>query len=277
MLRGRSSIDILEVMNKLTKSVLVLVGLFGLAFVLLRNDVEAPEAVEVIPESVQFTVTPISHASFVASLDEQLIFNDPVGDSSQYTTFGEPAIVLVSDVHGDHLNVETLQAVVGEVATLVIPQAVVDELPAGLAARATVLANNEEIVVSDIKITAIPMYNLPEGEDTFHTKGRGNGYLLEKNGTRVYIAGDTADIPEMRALTDIDYAFVPMNLPYTMTVEAAASAVSEFQPNVVYPYHYRGTEGLSDVVAFKQMVETMADQVEVRLLDWYPESQIVAE
>ena len=99
------------------------------------------------------------------------------------------------------------------------------------------------------------MYNLREEAKKFHEKGRGNGYVIEKNDKRVYISGDTEDIPEMRSLQNIDIAFVCMNLPYTMTVENAASAVLDFKPNKVYPYHYRGTEGLSDVSKFKSLVK----------------------
>lgn len=90
-----------------------------------------------------------------------------------------------------------------------------------------------------LNIEAIPLYNLPESEDSRHTKGRGNGYVIEKNGKRIYISGDTADIPEMRKLQNIDIALVCMNLPYTMSVEDAADAVLDFTPEKVLPYHYR--------------------------------------
>jgi L-ascorbate metabolism protein UlaG (beta-lactamase superfamily) len=113
------------------------------------------------------------------------------------------------------------------------------------------------------------MYNLREEALKFHTKGRGNGYILTINEERIYISGDTEDIPEMRALEDIDKAFVCMNLPYTMTVESAASAVLDFKPTVVYPYHYRGTDGLSDIEKFKTMVTNDNKDIEVVFLKWY--------
>ncbi len=100
---------------------------------------------------------------------------------------------------------------------------------------------------------------------------RGNGYIITLGKKRLYFSGDTEDIPEMRALQYIDMAFVCMNLPYTMTVESAASAVLEFKPKQVYPYHYRGTEGLSDVVKFKELVSKNPD-IEVIQLDWYPDN-----
>ncbi|MCO6478462.1 MAG: MBL fold metallo-hydrolase [Phaeodactylibacter sp.] len=133
------------------------------------------------------------------------------------------------------------------------------------------LANGEQTTWNSITIRALPMYNLPATEDSRHPKGRGNGYLLTVAGKCIYFSGDTEDIPEMRQLEGIDAAFVCMNLPYTMSIEQAADAVLEFQPKVVYPFHYRGKDGLSDVEAFKAMVEKENGEIEVRLLNWYPE------
>ncbi len=114
------------------------------------------------------------------------------------------------------------------------------------------------------------MYNLPETADSRHPKGRGNGYVLEMGDRHIYFSGDTEDIAEMRALKNIDVAFVCMNLPYTMDVNQAASAVLAFKPKVVYPYHYRGSGGLSDVEAFKKSVNDGDSKIEVRLRNWYP-------
>jgi L-ascorbate metabolism protein UlaG (beta-lactamase superfamily) len=113
------------------------------------------------------------------------------------------------------------------------------------------------------------MYNLPEDASSTHTKGRGNGYVLSFNSHFVYISGDTEDIPEMRELKNIDVAFVCMNLPYTMDISQAASAVIQFRPRIVYPYHYRGKEGLSDTKAFAELVNKGDAEIEVRLRDWY--------
>ena len=114
------------------------------------------------------------------------------------------------------------------------------------------------------------MYNLPESPTAMHTKGRGNGYVLNIGGKNIYLSGDTQGIPEMRSLKDIDVAFVCMNLPYTMDVKEAADAVLAFKPKIVYPYHYRGRGGLSDVNAFKSLVDAGNKGIEVRLRDWYP-------
>ena len=113
------------------------------------------------------------------------------------------------------------------------------------------------------------MYNLPESDDSRHPKGRGNGYVLTIGGNRIYVSGDTEDIQEMRALEGIDVAFVCMNLPYTMDVDAAASAVVEFEPQIVYPYHFRGKGGYSDVDKFKELVISQNNSIDVRLRKWY--------
>lgn len=215
-------------------------------------------------------ITPISHATFVLDLLDVIIYNDPVGDRNTFNDHPSPNLILISDIHGDHLSVETLEAVVAPDTIIVAPQAVADEFTEGLLTRTQVLANGETTSQSGITIEALPMYNLPESSDSGHIKGRGNGYVLEKDGLRVYIAGDTADIPEMRALQNIDLAFVPMNLPYTMSVEDAADAVLDFAPATVYPYHYRGQDGLSDIERFKRIVSEENPNIEVVLLNWYP-------
>src|SRR6185436_1926633 len=147
---------------------------------------------------------------------------------------------------------------------IVVPKAVADQLPAELKSKAIVIANGEKKEVQGVAIEAVPMYNLTEDRLKFHTKGRGNGYVVTVGGKRVYISGDTEDIPEMRALKNIDVAFICMNLPYTMTEEQAASAVREFKPKIVYPYHYRG----SDAGKFEKLVGSDSG-IEVRLRDWY--------
>jgi L-ascorbate metabolism protein UlaG (beta-lactamase superfamily) len=132
-----------------------------------------------------------------------------------------------------------------------------------------VLANDETVTDKGVTITAVPMYNIPETDDSRHAKGRGNGYILEGAGSRVYIAGDTGPIPEMKALKNIDMAFIPMNLPYTMGVDDAALAVLAFAPTKVYPYHYRQPDGFADVAKFKTLVNTGNPDIEVVLLEWY--------
>lgn len=215
------------------------------------------------------TVQPISHASMVLSWAGLTVYVDPVGDVALYADLLAPDIVLVTDIHGDHLSIDTLEGIIAGDSVLIVPQAVYDQLSETLAAQAIVTANEEAITEQGFRITTVPMYNLPESDDAFHVKGRGNGYVIEQGDFRAYIAGDTSATPEMRALTDIDMAFVPMNLPYTMNIDEAADGVVDFAPKVVVPYHYRSQDGLSDVARFKEIVEFRDPNIEVLLLDWY--------
>ena len=216
------------------------------------------------------TIQPILHGTLVVSYQDLTIYVDPYGGAKGFEGQKPADLVLITDIHGDHHNQETLDGLDLSQATIIAPQAVAEKLPAGKYKSVVVLGNGSSTDFSGAKISAIPMYNLPETADSRHPKGRGNGYVVELGGKKLYFSGDTEDIPEMRALKGIDAAFVCMNLPYTMDVEQAASAVAEFQPKMVYPYHYRGTEGLSDVEKFKSLVNASAPGVEVRLRNWYP-------
>ncbi len=218
----------------------------------------------------QVKITPIEHASVVLNWRDTVIYVDPVGGAAMYAAQPKAGVILVTDIHSDHMDAETLKAVSEGGVPIIAPQAVRDKLPAELQSHVTVLANGETHMMGGWKIEAIPMYNTTADRQQYHAKGRGNGYVIEHDGVRVYLSGDTEDIPEMRALRNIDIAFVCMNLPYTMTEEQAASAVAEFKPRQVYPYHYRGTDGMSDVAKFKKLVNEAAPGVQVMQLDWYP-------
>ncbi len=154
---------------------------------------------------------------------------------------------------------------------ILAPKAVADKLSEGLKSKTKIIANGENFELLKFNIEAVPMYNLRPEALKFHEKGRGNGYVIEKANKRIYISGDTEDIPEMRDLKNINMAFVCMNLPYTMTVESAVDAVLTFKPKTVYPYHYRSTEGLSDVSRFKELVNAGNPEIKVTQLDWYPQ------
>jgi L-ascorbate metabolism protein UlaG (beta-lactamase superfamily) len=194
----------------------------------------------------QIVIHPVQHASFVMTTPGLVVYNDPVGGAPIYEALPRPGLILLTHEHQDHFDLPTLEAVVGEDTRLVTNPAVFEKLPADLRAKATPLANGESTTVGDIEIEAVPAYNITEDRLKFHPKGRDNGYVLTIGGQRIYIAGDTEDTPELRAQSDIAIAFVPMNLPYTMTVEQAAAGVAAFAPRVVYPYHY----GESDLAAF---------------------------
>src|SRR5690606_22401302 len=249
---------------KITLAVFVL----GVAGLPLFGQRPAPD--KIATNKGDLTIQPVLHGSLVLQWNGQTIYVDPYGGAEAFAGLSNPNLVLITDIHGDHMNVETLDALNTQSAKLVVPQAVADQLPGSYKDRLVILANGDETRIGEISIRAIPMYNLPDDETSRHTKGRGNGYVLELGGKRVYISVDTEDIPEMRQLKNIDVAFVCMNLPYTMDINQAASAVLEFQPAIVYPYHYRGQGGLADVEGFRKLVEKGGKKVEVRLRNWYP-------
>jgi len=240
-------------------------------FYMQDNAAAAPDpSLTPMATSTNVSIIPLEHATGILWWDNTALYFDPVGTAALFA--GQPAadIVLITDIHGDHLSTSTLSSVVGN-AKLIVPQAVKDLLPAELQAKASVLSNGQSQTVQGFTITAVPMYNLPSAANKDrHTKGRGNGYLIEKDGFRVYLAGDTAGTPEMRALTDIDIAIIPMNPTYTMSVEEAADAVLVFKPKTVYPYHYREPSGLSDVSKFEQLVNAGNPDINVVLGAWYP-------
>lgn len=213
----------------------------------------------------ELTIHPIVHGSVVFTYGGKTVFADPYGGAALYEQFDAPDIILITHTHGDHYNPETLSGLNTENATFIVPQTVADAMDGNYSDQLMVLANGESAEVIDIPVSAVAMYNLPGDESVRHVKGDGNGYVIEFGNQSVYISGDTEDTPEMRSLEDIEIAFVCMNLPYTMDIERAANAVTDFQPDIVYPYHHRG----QDIQAFKELVDAEDVGVEVRLKDWY--------
>ncbi|HZH69504.1 MAG TPA: MBL fold metallo-hydrolase [Flavobacteriaceae bacterium] len=246
-----------------------------LAFILLigcknKSELEASASQNSTVSTPNLNIHPIHHATMVLEWDGVVIYVDPVGGKTAFEGHSYPDIILVTDVHGDHLNISTIDSILTSETRLITPIAVYEVLPDSLKQRVTQLVNDETKTITGIAITGVPMYNLREEALSFHTKGRGNGYVLEKDNYRIYISGDTEDIPEMRALQAIDLAFVCMNLPFTMPIESAAAAVAHFKPKTVVPYHYRGREGFSDVDKFERLVQEKAPEVKVKRLDFYP-------
>jgi L-ascorbate metabolism protein UlaG (beta-lactamase superfamily) len=242
-----------------------------LSLLSITSFAQRPASDKIETSAGPLTIQPILHGALVLMWKGKTIYVDPYGGAKAYAGLAHPDLILITDIHGDHLNAETLNVLKTDKVIVVAPQAVVDQLPENLKGKAVVLNNGNRINKLDIDIAAMPMYNLPEAPDSRHTKGRGNGYVLNFGGKMIYISGDTEDIPEMRALKNIDVAFVCMNLPYTMEINQASSAVLEFKPKIVYPYHYRGQNGLADVEAFKKLVNDKSPSIDVRLRNWYVE------
>ncbi len=215
----------------------------------------------------------IHHASLTLTWNGLHVLVDPApvasgGDPTvPYRALPKPDVIFITHIHPDHFNVPILEAVVGPKTEIVSPQSVYEAMPADLKARTKVMKNGDTALVDTIPVEAMPMFNTTPDRMKFHPEGVGNGYILTFGGKRVYIAGDTEESPELAHLSHIDVAFVPMNLPYTETVEAAAKWVRDFKPKIVYPYHYHNADGtLSDVNKFRTLVGKASD---VRLLQWY--------
>ena len=217
-----------------------------------------------------WNVHPVEHASAVIEKGGYTLYIDPVGSPSLYKNYPAPDLILITDIHGDHYRQSTLDSLDTSKAKIIAPQAVADRMPAAFTPQVDVLGNDESKERFGFTITAVPMYNLRSEALKFHTKGRGNGYVVEHDNSRLYISGDTEDIPEMRQLRNIDLALVCMNLPYTMTVESAADAVLEFKPKTIMPYHYRGNPEVSDVKKFAQLIQQGNARIKLVQLDWYP-------
>ena len=215
-----------------------------------------------VTERSAVRITPIYHATAMIQAGRDIIYIDPAKPAKiEGRTAAD--LILITDIHGDHMDAADVTAL-SKAGTLVVAPAAV----AKTITQARVLDNGKSTRWRDFKITAVPMYNIshnqPSGQP-YHDKGRGNGYVLNYGNRNFYFAGDTEGVPEMRALKDIDVAFIPMNLPYTMTPAEAADAVKAFKPKLVIPYHYKG----QDVEIFKKALE--GSGVQVRLLNWYPE------
>ncbi len=239
--------------------------------VVFAGNANAQDSADVMTTKIgNLSIQPIHHASLILTIPSLTIYADPVG-IDYFKNEKTPDIILITDIHGDHFDIKTIEALKKESTLLIVPQVVADKLPEADKTNLLVMKNDQQVTKPGISIQAIPMYNLPESPAAMHTKGRGNGYVLGIGEKNIYISGDTQGIPEMRSLKNIDIAFVCMNLPYTMDVKEAANAVLAFKPKIVYPYHYRGKEGFSDTTEFKKRVEAVDKDIEVRLRNWYPE------
>lgn len=248
-----------------SKKIMAIVASIGLSIFILSC---STQQIIVPTQKGNIEIFPIQHGSIVFLINGKSVYVDPSWGAKKYEDLPKPDLVLITDIHPDHMDWNTLGDLIEKDKTHIIaPKAVADKAPDGQ--EIEVLRNNRNTTFEGIDIQAMPMYNITKERLKNHTKGRGNGYILSFGGKRIYISGDTEDTKEMRALKNIDIAFLCMNLPYTMSVEQAASAVEAFQPKEVYPYHYKGQDGLADVGKFKSLVEKSGVPTKVILRDWY--------
>lgn len=217
--------------------ILALVVTLGFAAPAKAADLQSDE---VATSGGPLRITFIGHGSLRFDYAGKIIYVDPYSKVGDYATMPPADLVLLTHEHQDHLDPAALARITGPDTPIVLTGACLEKL-----GRGTVLENGQKTTVEGLPIEAVPAYNIVHMRSPgvpFHPRGQGNGYVLTFGDVRVYVAGDTENIPEMADLKNIDIAFLPMNLPYTMTPEMAADAARRFGPKVVYPYHYGDTD-----------------------------------
>ena len=224
-----------------------------------QQNPRGPMEEDVIPTSAgELRITFVGHGTLMFRHGGKVVHVDPVAREADYSTLPKADLILVTHEHSDHLDPKAIAALRKDSTTIVLTEKCAPKVTGG-----TVMKNGDVRTVADIKVEAVPAYNIvqkrPSG-DPFHPRGDGNGYVLTFGDKRVYVAGDTENTPEMKSLKDIDVAFLPMNLPYTMTPEMVADAAKAFRPKILYPYHY----GETDTTKIVQLLAADKD-IEVRI------------
>ena len=234
------------VMRRASILLLVIVGLFCVSPV---SGTTMFEKDNLLTSAGVLEVTFIGHGTLMLQFDGKVIHVDPVAKFADYATMPKADIIFLTHHHGDHLEAGALMHLRTEQTKVVLTELCAEKVEGGM-----IMKSGDVIKVDGIGVEAVPAYNLVhkrESGDFFHPKGDGNGYVLSFGDTKVYIAGDTENTPEMKALKGIDYAFLPMNLPYTMTPEMVADATLAFRPKVLYPYHFGETDTSKIVTLLK--------------------------
>jgi L-ascorbate metabolism protein UlaG (beta-lactamase superfamily) len=196
---------------------------------------------DILPTSAgDLRITFLGHGSLLFFFNDFHIYVDPFSQTVNYSKLPGADVILLTHEHHDHMDPGTISQIQTRRTVIIMTRACAQQMPAGM-----VLRNGDAVVVMGIRIQAVPAYNLVhlrENGQPFHPRGAGNGYVLTFGDQHVYVAGDTENIPEMRNLREITCAFLPMNLPYTMTPEMAADAARMIHPAILYPYHYGETD-----------------------------------
>ena len=203
-------------------------------------------------------ITFIGHGTLMFSFGGKVIHVDPVSREADYGKMEKADLILITHEHGDHLDPQAIELVRTEKTSIVLTEVCASKISGGV-----VMKNGEVRNVQGLRIEAVPAYNLVHMSSPgvpFHPKGVGNGYIIAFGNKRVYVAGDTENIPEMKKLKNISVAFLPMNLPYTMTPEMVADAARAFKPAILYPYHY----GETDTSRLVELLKGV-DEVDVRI------------
>ncbi len=204
----------------------------------------------------ELAITFIGHGTLMMEFDGKVVHIDPVTRYADYTVMPKADLVLITHEHGDHFDLEALAAIKKDDTNIILTNICSNKYPEGI-----IMSNGDKLTIAGFEIEAVPAYNIKHKRSNgspFHPKGEGNGYIIYAGGKKVYVAGDTENIPEMKKLKNIDIAFLPMNLPYTMTPEMVADAAKAFKPKILYPYHFGRTNT-------NKLVELMKGEKEVEV------------
>jgi L-ascorbate metabolism protein UlaG (beta-lactamase superfamily) len=232
---------------------LLIIGLAGMA---LAQDKLVTDVIQT--SAGELKITFVGHGSLFFTFGGKVLHIDPYSTVGDYSQLPKADVILITHDHRDHLDLKALNAVRIPGTIVALPRICAKQVEDGI-----ILDNGDTTTLTGVRIDAIPAYNIVHKRDTgepYHPKGVGNGYILTFGDKKVYVAGDTENIPEMKALKGIDVAFLPMNVPATMTPEMVADASKTFKPKILYPYHYRDTNT-------SKIVELLKDtnEVEVRI------------
>jgi L-ascorbate metabolism protein UlaG (beta-lactamase superfamily) len=225
----------------------------------LKNDFETDT---IQTSNGPLLITFIGHGTLMFEFNNKVIHVDPVSWYAEYDKLPKADIILITHHHGDHLDPKAIKLILKEDTRVILTQSCTEKYQDGI-----VLANGDKNNIGGISVLAVPAYNLVHKRDNgmvFHPKGVGNGYVVTFGNKNVYIAGDTENVPEMKNLKNIDIAFLPMNLPYTMTPEMVADAVNMIKPKILYPYHF-GKTNTNDLL--KLLSDKTDLQVRIRKME----------
>ena len=240
------------------KALLLLTNLLFLIIVLSAFARKGFETDVIKTSAGDLKITFVGHGTLMFNFGGKVIHVDPFSALADYNLLPQADLILLTHEHRDHLDLKALNTVRTEKTVVVLTETCAKQVQGGI-----VMMNGDVKTVEGLKIEAVPAYNIVHKRDTgqpFHPKGVGNGYIITFGDKRVYVAGDTENVPEMKGLKNIDIAFLPMNLPYTMTPEMVAEGARAFKPKILYPYHFGETDTSKVVSLLKG-----APEIEVRI------------
>ena len=230
--------------------------LFIMTFTFSADAMEPFETDIIKTSDGDLKITFIGHGTLMFAFNQQIIHVDPFSKVADYAKLPKADVILITHEHFDHLDLKALEQILTEKTKVMLTAACSKQVKNGI-----IMKNGDVQTVNGLKIESIPAYNLVHKRDNgqpFHPKGVGNGYIITFGDRRVYVAGDTENIPEMKSLREIDCAFLPMNLPYTMTPEMVADAAKAFRPKILYPYHFGNTDT-------SNLLKLLRDQKEIEV------------